>query len=119
VIAELVELVDVATVARALELETGFGGEHLVTQTLRRVDEAWVGGQQEGIARPGGVLGCGSGFVSAYEYGCSAHSEHGRPVGGRGDNASVSCPCTLSDEWAHPGAEDTRTRPFARRRTEL
>ena len=53
VIAELVEAVGVAAVAGAFERESRLGGEHLVTQALRGVDERGVGGQQQGIARPG------------------------------------------------------------------
>jgi hypothetical protein len=71
VVAVLVEPVGVTSVWRGGQAESGFGGEHLVAQALRGVDQVRICGQQQGVPRCGRAAW---GFFGD-EYGCSAHSQ--------------------------------------------
>ena len=102
-IAVFVEPVGVFPVARAGQRESRLGGEHIVTKALRGLDERGIGGQQQGVARPGVSAGRPIDQRLSGLKQCSW--QHGRPAESRDGIMRVTCPCTLGDEmWRALGS---------------
>jgi hypothetical protein len=65
----LVETVGIPAVwvSRTGQRESGFGGEDVMTQALRGIDECGVGGKQQGVTRYGHGGGRTAGLISGDE----------------------------------------------------